>query len=272
MRRFAVGDLQGCLAPLQTLLDRVTFDPGRDQLWLVGDLINRGPDSLATLRYLYAIRHSLKITLGNHDLHTLALARGATTRGRHPTLKPLLAAPDLAVLMDWLRQQPLVYRDPSGDYLMSHAGIPHIWSSEQALALSGELEATLQGDALDSFLGQMYGNTPTLWRDDLTGFARLRCITNYCTRMRLTGADGELEFDYKDTGDNLPEGFRPWFEWPTRVARQETLIFGHWAALQGHTGRDNVIGLDTGCVWGNCMTLLNLDTGERISQSCPKAG
>lgn len=268
MRRFAVGDLQGCLAPLQALLEKVAFHPGRDQLWLVGDLVNRGPDSLETLRFLYRIRDCLKITLGNHDLHTLALARGVTERGRHPTLSALLAAPDLSELMDWLRHQPLAYRAAEGDYLMSHAGIPHIWGSDQALALSREVEATLQGPGLDDFLREMYGNEPAQWTDNLRGFARLRCITNYFTRMRLTGSQGELEFDYKDTGDNLPDGYRPWFEWAPQSPRREKLIFGHWAALQGNTGRDEVIGLDTGCVWGNCMTMLNLETGERVSQPC----
>lgn len=270
MTRFAVGDLQGCLSPLQQLLTECDFQPGRDELWLVGDLVNRGPDSLATLRFLYGMRGSLRITLGNHDLHTLALARRATERGRHPTLKALLEAPDCETLMTWLRQQPLVYRAPAGDYIMSHAGIPHLWSSDQALALSRELQDLLLSEHVDEFLRQMYGNEPARWSAALSGMDRYRCITNYLTRMRLCSADGTLELAYSGDGSALPEGYAPWFNWPPASPRRETQLFGHWAALSGNTGRSDVIGLDTGCVWGNCMTLLNLDTGERFVEPCSR--
>lgn len=268
MSRFAVGDLQGCLTPLQALLSKCAFDPARDELWLVGDLVNRGPDSLETLRFLYGLRDSLRITLGNHDLHCLALARGATDRGRHPSLAALLAAPDCKSLMEWLRQQPLVYRDPRGDYIMSHAGVPAIWSSDKALALGGEVQAILQSDNVDDFLANMYGNEPVRWWDELIGLPRYRCITNYLTRMRLCAADGSLELTYKGDGKNLPEGFRPWFDWQRPGSRRETQIFGHWAALQGRTRRSDIIGLDSGCVWGNCLTMLNLENGELLTQPC----
>ena len=268
MTRFAVGDLQGCLKPLKKLLKQCNFDPSTDELWLVGDLVNRGPDSLDTLRFLYGIRDSLKITLGNHDLHTLALARGATSRGRHPTLKALLKAPDRKTLMDWLCTLPLVYRDPSGDFIMSHAGIPSIWSSDKALALSKEIQTVLQSDQLDGFLAAMYGNEPNCWHDDLQGMERFRCITNYLTRMRLCDEHGSLNLAYKGDGEAFPAGDKAWFDWQAPGDRQETIIFGHWAALQGKTGREDIIGLDSGCVWGNCMTLLNMETRQRYQQQC----
>ncbi|QQD19388.1 symmetrical bis(5'-nucleosyl)-tetraphosphatase [Spongiibacter nanhainus] len=268
MTRYAVGDLQGCLTPLKTLLERVNFDPAADQLWLVGDLVARGPDSLDTLRFLYPLRHSLRITLGNHDLHTLSLARSAVDHSPHPTVEALLKAPDCGELMDWLQQQALVHRDPAGDFIMSHAGIPPIWTSAQAVALSGEVQAVLQSPQANAFLSSMYGNQPDLWRDDLHGLERLRCITNYLTRMRICDADGRLNLKYKGELEGIPAPHRPWFEWQKPGERSETLIFGHWAALNGNTGRDDIIGLDTGCVWGNCMTLFNLETLERLRCDC----
>lgn len=268
MTRYAVGDLQGCLAPLEALLQQVDFNPPQDQLWLVGDLVNRGPDSLATLRFLYNIKDALRITLGNHDLHCLALARGAVKRGRHPSLEALLNAPDCETLMEWLRQQPLVYRDPSRDYIMSHAGIPPIWSSKKALALSSEVSELLRSDQIDSFLTAMYGNEPACWNDTLSGLDRARCITNYLTRMRLCQQDGNLELDYSGALEKAPAPYKAWFHWPPNKKRKETVLFGHWAALQGDTGHDRIIGLDTGCVWGNCMSLLNLDSGHMLKHSC----
>ncbi len=267
MARYAIGDLQGCLKPLQCLLSEVDFNPSQDELWLVGDLVNRGPDSLATLRYLYSIADSLHITLGNHDLHCLALARGHTSRGRHPSLKALLNAPDMPQLMDWLQSQALVLRSADGRYLMSHAGLPPQWSSEQALALSRELEAVLQsGDSAD-FFQHMYGDKPRRWRDDLQGSDRLRCITNYLTRMRICDADGRLELGFKGQRADIPAPYRAWFDWP-QPKRQETLLFGHWAALEGDTGRSDIIALDSGCVWGRHMTLLDMDSGELRRCDC----
>jgi bis(5'-nucleosyl)-tetraphosphatase (symmetrical) len=266
--RYAVGDLQGCLKPLQCLLNEVGFQAERDQLWLVGDLVNRGPDSLETLRYLYSIRNSLRITLGNHDLHCLALARGATDRGRHPTLEALLNAPDCGELMDWLQQQALVLRSDDGRYLMSHAGIPAAWSSEQALSLSREIEAVLQSAQADDFFKEMYGDEPNRWDDNLSGLVRLRAITNHLTRMRLSNAEGELELQFKGAPADIPQGYRPWFEWQEPNTRSETLIFGHWAALECQTGRDDIIALDSGCVWGREMTMLDMDSGELHRCDC----
>ena len=268
MSKYAVGDLQGCLKPLQCLLEDVGFNPNNDELWLVGDLVNRGPDSLETLRYLYAIRDSLKITLGNHDLHCIALARGTTDRGRHPSLEALLSAPDCPQLMDWLLQQALVIRSDDGRYLMSHAGIPPNWSSEQALSLSRELEAVLQSPNADVFFNEMYGDDPLCWNDSLTGLPRLRAITNHLTRMRICTAEGKLELGFKGALADIPDGYRPWFEWQEPSSRSETLIFGHWAALECQTGRSDIIALDSGCVWGREMTMLNMDNGKLHRCSC----
>lgn len=268
MTRYAVGDLQGCLKPLQCLLEQVEFNADTDQLWLVGDLVNRGPDSLDTLRFLYGIRDSLYITLGNHDLHCIALARGYTDRGRHPTLQALLNAPDCGELMDWLQQQALVLRSEDGRYLMSHAGIPPQWSSEQALALSAEVEHALRSEASGDFFHEMYGNSPLRWTDELRDNERLRCITNHLTRMRICDANGELELSYKSGLNDIPKGYRPWFEWPLAAPRSETLLFGHWAALECRTERENIIALDSGCVWGRHMTLFNMDSGEKLLCDC----
>ena len=269
MARYAVGDLQGCLQPLLCLLDEVAFNPARDELWLVGDLVNRGPDSLDTLRYLYRIQDSVKVTLGNHDLHCLALARGFTQKGRHPSLEALLKAPELATLMDWLQQQALVLLSDDGRYVMSHAGIPPLWSTQQALALSAELESTLRNptDAA-RFFRHMYGNAPALWHDNLQGHDRLRCITNYLTRMRICSEQGEPELTFKGARQDIPPPYRPWFEWP-QPERTEIQLFGHWAALEGRTHNPNIIALDSGCVWGRHMTLLNMESGEYHHCDCP---
>lgn len=263
MARYAIGDLQGCLTPLQCLLEDVGFDADRDQLWLVGDLVNRGPQSLETLEFLYPLRDRLRIVLGNHDLHTLALARGATDQGRHPSLEPLLRSPRQHEFMDWLRTLPLCLRSERGDYVMSHAGIAPLWTTTQALNYSAEVSAVLRDDArIDHFLRAMYGNEPARWSDDLSGTDRLRTITNYFTRMRICRADGTLDLTFKGTTDQIPAGLAPWFQWPESEPRAETQLFGHWAALDGNTGRDDCIGLDTGCVWGGRLTLFNLDSRE----------
>jgi bis(5'-nucleosyl)-tetraphosphatase (symmetrical) len=266
--RYAVGDLQGCLKPLQCLLEKVHFNPQQDQLWLVGDLVNRGPDSLDTLRFLYSIKDSLHITLGNHDLHCIALARGTTKRGRHPSLDALLNATDCDELMQWLLQQALVLRSEDGHYLMSHAGIPNAWSSEQALDLSREVEAVLQGPNVDEFFQNMYGDEPLVWNDNLQGYERLRAITNHLTRMRICDADGQLELGFKGIAADIPAPYRPWFEWQDEGRRSETLLFGHWAALECRTDRDDIIALDSGCVWGRNMTMLNMDNRDIYRCDC----
>ncbi len=272
MTRYAVGDLQGCLKPLQCLLREVDFNPSVDQLWLVGDLVNRGPHSLEVLDYLYPMRHALTVVLGNHDLHTLALARGATTQGRHPSLEPLLSSTQLPAYMAWFRALPLCVRSEAGDYVMSHAGVPSQWSTEAALARSAELEAVLRDESrIDDFLTTMYGNEPARWDDSLKDFDRLRAITNIFTRMRICRADGELDLRFKGRVEDAPEGFAPWFSWPPQTPRRETQLFGHWAALEGQLDDPAYIPLDTGCVWGRHMTLFNMDTREFHRCDCEPA-
>lgn len=269
MTTYAVGDLQGCLDPLLCLLDEVGFKPGRDRLWLVGDLVNRGPQSLETLEFLYHNRTSITAVLGNHDLHLLAHAHGYRKASRGDTLAPILASPRRAELLGWLRTLPLVHWDEAIGYGMVHAGIPPQWSLKQALKRSAEVSAALQDDSrLEQYLANMYGNEPRRWDDNLKGMERLRLITNYCTRMRFCSAQGELELSNKGDPRNGPEGYRPWFEFYLENPNNPPLIFGHWAALDGETRSEKVIGLDTGCVWGNRMTLLCLDDGRRWQCHC----
>lgn len=271
MAVYAVGDLQGCLDPLQQLLDEVSFDPAVDRLWLVGDLVNRGPKSLETLRFLYSIRQSLVVCLGNHDLHLLATAWHPERLKRKDTLREILDAPDAAELLGWLRQQKLMHHDAELNTCMVHAGIAPQWSLQQALALAAEVEQVLQDEQqISDFLAQMYGNEPSIWQDELSGMPRLRAITNYFTRMRFCRADGELNLDNKLGPKHAPEGFAPWFSHQGKVLAHQRVIFGHWAALKGRTNHANAIGLDTGCVWGGKMTLFNLHTNQYHRCKCPK--
>ena len=269
MAAYAVGDLQGCLDQLKCLLERVRFDPARDRLWLVGDLVNRGPKSLETLRFLYSIRESLVCVLGNHDLHLLAVANNIEHLRKADTLREIIDAPDRAELLDWLRRQKLLHYDEQRDVALVHAGIPPQWTLKKALKRAAEVEEALQDDArLPLFLDGMYGNEPVKWDKDLHGAARLRVITNYFTRMRFCRADGTLDLKSKEGLDTAPPGFAPWFSIPGRKTRGQKIIFGHWAALEGKCDEPDLFALDTGCVWGGAMTLLNIDSGERQSCSC----
>jgi bis(5'-nucleosyl)-tetraphosphatase (symmetrical) len=268
MATYAIGDIQGCLEPLQCLLKKITFDPAKDKLWLAGDLINRGPETLATLRYLYKLRDSITVVLGNHDLHFIAVYYGLRKQSKNDTLVELLMAPDRADLVYWLRHQKLVHHDPQLGYTIVHAGIPPQWSLQDALARSCEVEAALQSNHPEGFLAGMYGNTPTTWSDQLTGVERLRVITNYFTRMRFCNAQGELEFQSKENVEAAPIGFAPWFSFAQRKTRDEKIIFGHWAALEGKVGFPNVFALDTGCVWGGSLTAMRLEDGVRFSCNC----
>jgi bis(5'-nucleosyl)-tetraphosphatase (symmetrical) len=269
MSTYAVGDLQGCLQPLQCLLREVAFDPSKDKLWLVGDLVNRGPQSLETLRFLYAMRDSLTCVLGNHDLHLLAVAHNIERLKKSDTLQEILDAPDCGELIDWLRQQKLLHYDAERDCILVHAGIPPQWTLAKALKRAAEVEAALQDEQrLPLFLDGMYGNQPTLWDKDLQGVTRLRVITNYFTRMRFCTPAGELDLKSKEGLDSALPGFAPWFSYPERKTRGHKIVFGHWAALEGRCTAANVIALDTGCVWGGSMTLLNLDTGAKHQCNC----
>lgn len=273
MANYAVGDLQGCLQPLLRILDRVNFDPGKDQLWLLGDLVNRGPESLQTLRFIYSIRGACNVVLGNHDLHLLALANGVKARRKDADLVEIITAADAGPILDWLIQQPLARRDDSGRYLLSHAGVPFFWTSAQALAYSQEVEVALRSERAPEYFAAMYGNEPDLWHTDLSGFTRLRVITNYFTRMRCMDDEGRLHIKFKGSLEECPPGTQAWFDIAPTEAREETQLFGHWAALGGidRSEREGnaVIGLDTGCVWGGCISMLNLDSREWLREHCP---
>lgn len=272
MAVYAVGDLQGCLEPLQCLLRQVDFSPSRDQLWLVGDLVNRGPQSLETLRALFAMRGSLTCVLGNHDLHLLAVAQDPARMKKSDTLQEILAAPDRDELLDWLRWQKLMHHDPLRQVSMVHAGIPPQWSQAKALKYAAEVEQVLRDDTrLPQFLAGMYGNEPNRWDNDLQGIARLRLITNYFTRMRFCKADGTLDLKSKEGLDSAPRGYAAWFSHAERKMRGQKIIFGHWAALEGRCDEPGIYALDTGCVWGGAMTLLDLDSDERIRCECQGA-
>ncbi len=269
MTAYAVGDLQGCLDQLKCVLEQVRFNPARDQLWLVGDLVNRGPKSLETLRFLYSIRESVICVLGNHDLHLLAVANNIERLRKADTLREILEAPDCTELLDWLRRQKLLHYDEKRDVALVHAGIPPQWTLKKALKRAAEVEDALQDDArLPLFLDGMYGNEPAKWDKDLHGVTRLRVITNYLTRMRFCRADGTLDLKSKEGLDTAPPGFAPWFSYPERKTRGQKIVFGHWAALEGKCNEPGLFALDTGCVWGGAMTLLNIDSGARISCSC----
>lgn len=268
MSTYAIGDIQGCLKPLQCLLEKIAFNPVNDKLWLVGDLINRGPDTLATLRFLYSMRDSLTIVLGNHDLHFLAVAYGQRKKGQHDTLDELLQAPDCSELVQWLRQQKLLHHDPLLGFTMVHAGIPPHWDLQQAQERAREVEAVLQGPQISEYLASMYGNKPNQWKNKLSGLERLRLITNYFTRMRFCNAEGDLELETKENASAAPVGYAPWFSFAGRKTNQEKIVFGHWAALEGRTNVSNVYALDTGCVWGGYLTALRLDDMQLIACEC----
>lgn len=255
MTRYAIGDLQGCDEELRALLARLKFSADRDRLWFVGDLVNRGPGSLAALRLVRALGDNAVVVLGNHDLHLLALAHGVHRRRRSDTLDEVLAARDREALLEWLLERPLAHAE--GTDLMVHAGVVPQWSAAQTLALAHEVEAALRRDPRALF-EQMYGNEPERWDAGLTGAARLRFIINVLTRLRLCTADGRVDLSVKGPPPPSPSPLRPWFEHRRRASRGVRVIFGHWSAL-GLVQRENVVGLDTGCVWGGALTALDLD-------------
>lgn len=266
MATYAVGDIQGCYDELMQLLEMVQFSK-KDTLWVAGDLVNRGPKSLQTLRYLKSLGKRAVIVLGNHDLHLLAVYYGSVERKRSDTLDPLLDAPDAPELMDWLRNQKLAVYDAGFNCFMSHAGLPPTWSLKQALKRAGEVEAMISSHLAKDYFDNMYGNLPNQWEKGLMGWDRLRLITNYLTRMRFCDTTGKLDFKAKGGLDSQPNGFLPWFRHP-RKANKINVLFGHWAALEGRTDTDNVFALDTGCVWGNALTAMRLEDQQIFSCKC----
>lgn len=268
MAVYAVGDIQGCLKPLKCLLKKVDFNPSQDTLWSVGDLVNRGPSSLETLRFLDGLGNACISVLGNHDLHLLACAYDRQRLRKSDTLLPILDAPDSEQLIQNLRQRPLAHFDSSRRTIMTHAGVPPVWTVEETCQYAAEVEAVLRCDQqLPWFLDEMYGNEPACWDPDLDGTRRLRVITNYLTRMRFCKPDGTLDLKSKEGPGDAPKGFSPWFKLP-RQDPDVQIIFGHWAALDGKVKQPDIHALDTGCVWGNQLTLMNLDSGEKLQCKC----
>jgi bis(5'-nucleosyl)-tetraphosphatase (symmetrical) len=261
MAIYVVGDLQGCLSPLKCLLKEANFNWDKDKLWLVGDLVNRGPDSLKTLRYVYKRRDNVVSVLGNHDLHLLAVASGLHKRGRSDTFNKLLEAHDRDELLRWLRYRPMMHTQAG--YTMVHAGIPHIWTLQQTQDYAIEVEAALRGPEWRKFLARMYGNTPRRWNDALVGYPRLRTITNYLTRMRFVYPNGQLDLQSKGSTPNPGRKVAPWFSYAERETKDDKILFGHWAALNGQVTGKNLFAMDTGCVWGNRLSMYRLATADR---------
>ena len=273
MTTYAIGDLQGCAHEAQLLLDRIHLVAGSAaRILFVGDLINRGPESLTALRRMKQLNEDsggrVDALLGNHDLHLIAVAAGAQRQSRSDTLDEILDAPDREALVAWLRARPLaMFVD---NHLLVHAGVAPQWDAAQTMALAAEVEHALQGDGWIEFLSAMYGNHPDRWDDRLEGIERLRCIVNALTRMRLCAPDGTMDFKHKES-DTGPTGsdLLPWFDLPGRRTQDVTVVFGHWSAL-GVVQRPNLIGLDSGCVWGGKLSAVCLDDGTLIQVDCPE--
>lgn len=259
MATYAIGDIQGCYQELCDLLTIIHFDEAKDQLWFAGDMVNRGPDSLAVLRFIQSLGNQHRVVLGNHDLHLLATACGS--RPIHPkdTFQDILAAPDRDELCAWLMRQPLLVSDDDLRFTMVHAGVASSWDLAMAKACANEVEAVLQSDKAETFLQRMYGDDPDQWSDDLQGYDRLRCIVNIFTRMRYCSTQGEMILSFKGKIGTQPDGFLPWYE-VKRLTRQSRIVFGHWAALMGQAPSDHgVYALDTGCVWGGKLRAMCLE-------------
>jgi bis(5'-nucleosyl)-tetraphosphatase (symmetrical) len=265
MATYAIGDVQGCYSELCALLDRIHFDRHRDRLWFVGDLVNRGPGSLETLRFVKGLGAGAVTVLGNHDLHLVALACGhGRTRG-DDTLDSVLEAPDRNELINWLRTLPLLHAE--GGYVMVHAGLLPQWSVEKAQALSREVEAALRGPRHMEFLARLYGSKPEAWSEDLSGADRLRVIVNAMTRMRFCTVGGRMEFHSKKEAALAPPGYLPWFDVPRRGSAEATIVCGHWSAL-GLKLLPNLIALDAGCVWGGQLTAIRLEDRALAQVPC----
>ena len=268
MAVYAIGDIQGCYDPLLRLLDRLRFDPAADLLWLVGDLVNRGPHSVQVLRLAQGLGERAVVVLGNHDLTLLAVAAGQVKPKRKDTFHTILAAPDHSELLDWLRRRPLLHHDPALGFTLVHAGLPPQWDLALAQRCAAELEATLRGPDYEDFLARMFGGEPRCWRDDLAGYDRLRFTVNALTRMRFCTADGVLSFSEKGPPGSQESSLLPWFAVPGRRNADLNLVFGHWAAL-GYYRAPGIYALDSGCVWGNRLTAIRLDEPGAPAWSVP---
>jgi bis(5'-nucleosyl)-tetraphosphatase (symmetrical) len=278
MSLYLIGDVQGCDEALERLLTHIAFSPSRDTLYLLGDLVNRGPDNTAVLRRLMGYGSSAKCLLGNHDLHLLAVSRGARKPNKQDTIQDILTAPDSRDLLHWLLHQHMAMQ--VGNVLMVHAGVLPQWTAQKTIALAGEVEAVLRSDDCTHFIPQMYGGMPNLWSDDLEGADRLRVIVNALTRLRFCDAQGAMDFSLKESAEKAPAHLMPWFDVPGRLTADVRIAFGHWSTVQ-IADRPDVVCLDDGCVWGGYLSAAKLETKdtlltnnevpawERMSVRCP---
>ena len=265
MAIYAIGDIQGCFSALQRVTDKFGFNPPQDSLWFVGDLVNRGPESLAVLRWVKALGPSAVVVLGNHDLHLLAAAEGVRAVRREDTFQDVLEAPDREALLDWLKQQRLLYREK--DFVLVHAGLLPQWTTADAEGLATEVEQVLRGAQYKTLLREMYGSSPAQWSPDLTGMARYRVIINALTRLRFCTPEGEIDLMQKGPPETAPQGFSPWFALANRRSRDAVIVSGHWAAL-GLRMADNFLALDSGCVWGHQLSAVRLEDRKLYQVSC----
>jgi bis(5'-nucleosyl)-tetraphosphatase (symmetrical) len=271
MGLYMIGDVQGCDAPLARLLAKIDFSPSRDTIYLLGDLVNRGPESAAVLRRLIGYGDAAQCLLGNHDLSLLAVAHGLRAPHRNDTMDSVLLAPDRDAMLEWLGHRRMAIH--AHGVLMVHGGVLPQWDLAQAMSLAAEVEATLRGQGLVDFLARMYGNDPARWDDSLQGADRLRVIVNALTRLRFCTPEGEMDLRASGGLRDAPPGYLPWFDVPERKTARETIAFGHWSTL-GFMRRPDIISLDTGCVWGGCLSALRLDpqgAHELIQEKCEQA-
>ena len=270
MAVYAIGDVQGCFDELQALLDLIRFDPAHDHLWFAGDLVNRGPKSLETLRFIGNLGSGASSVLGDRDLHLFAMALCQPLDNGAQTLDAILRAPDRDELIDWLRRQPLLHHDATLGFTMVHAGLPPQWDLQQAQTCAHEVESMLRSDRLVEFIAHMYGNKPARWSGELSGWKRLRFIVNCFTRLRFCDAKGRIKLKHKGPPGSQPESLLPWFEIPGRASRDLNIVFGHWSTL-GPRDDPGIYPIDSACLWGGQLTALRIDTTpQRFNLSCPQ--
>lgn len=265
MATYAIGDVQGCFDELQLLLRKINFNEEKDELYFVGDLVNRGPKSLDVLRFIKNLPNK-QVVLGNHDFHLLALCNGQ--QHPHHTMHEILDAPDRDEITNWLKKQPLMYFNAEKNFVLVHAGIYPSWNIHEAQQYAKEVKAGLDNEDLTLFFQNIYGNKPNQWSEDLAGWERIRFIVNAFTRMRFCTPQGKLDFHHRGEMTSAPNGYLPWFKISDRATKENNIIFGHWAALDGVTNEPNVFALDTGCAWGRCLTAMCLETQQRWSVDC----
>jgi len=271
MAVYAIGDIQGCYEEFVRLLDRIEFEPSQDRLWVTGDLVNRGPNSLGVLRRIYGLGDAATTVLGNHDLHLLAEAHapGGRVQDKRDTFHEVLEAPDREELLDWLRRRPLLHHDPALDTVLIHAGLPPQWDFKLAVRCAREVESILRDEDFAEFLAEMYDDKPDIWTDDLSGHERIRFIVNCFTRLRFCRLDGRLDLSAKGAPGSQKDGLLPWFRIPDRRSADLRIVFGHWSTL-GRVKDRGVVSLDTGCVWGGRLTAVRLD--GRVSEHWVECG